>query len=327
MKHGKKRFEYYLDKSESILKQAANDVNPALWLYGNNARTTFFMLEGLSKLYAGLHNENKFDKIKDQVKLLEDGIGMIDFYDNVGKDLQKKEGIPEFIISYMQAQTREKMQRLNEILKEKRWISEDAERINKIRSKLKKADWLEPKKELTSILNFYLDSIREIKLFIPEKFTEMEAQVHSLRRKLRWLSIYPQALQGAIQLNENGQPDNTTEKYLTPEIRESVFNKMPEKADNEYVLMLEKKYFLSLSWMIADIGKIKDEGLNILAVAEAFQQIKGLNHDDALHETFGLLGIENDSLEKLLNRTTIICQSFFAEGHLDKLIYGIYPKK
>ena len=57
---GPQRFEYFLMKLEELLAQAAATKNPALFLYQNDARTKLFMLEGLSKLYAGMHNKKKF---------------------------------------------------------------------------------------------------------------------------------------------------------------------------------------------------------------------------------------------------------------------------
>ena len=65
MKIGIERFEFYLVKLEELLKQAIREKNPGLWLYINDTRTTIFMLEGLAKLYAGLHNKKRFIKIKE----------------------------------------------------------------------------------------------------------------------------------------------------------------------------------------------------------------------------------------------------------------------
>ncbi|MBS1758205.1 MAG: hypothetical protein JSU03_13100, partial [Bacteroidetes bacterium] len=86
MKHGRERFEFYLVKLEALFAQAIADKNPALWLYNNNARTPLFMLEGLAKLYAGIHNKKKFLKIKEHFKLLEDTLGAIDYYDGFAKE-------------------------------------------------------------------------------------------------------------------------------------------------------------------------------------------------------------------------------------------------
>lgn len=327
MKPGKRKFLFYLDQIEAQLTEAAKDINPALWLYTHNTRTPLFMLEGLAKLYASLHNRNRFEKIKAQVKLLEDGIGKIDYYDNVAKDLRRMNNIPESIIHYLEAQAREKIQHLNEVLKADNWMGDNPKRIGKIRSKLEEADWKKEKKELEGIVDFYHESVKEIKAFMPTRYTELEAQVHSMRRKLRWLSIYPQALLGSIQLHDNGISDPKTEPYLTEAIRQSPFNQLPAPGTTEYVLLLEKKYFLSLSWMIAELGRIKDEGLTILAVVEALQQGGIRDRNDAVQHACAILGKPADCLHQLLDTSTIICNRFFTEGMLDQLIVGIQPNE
>ena len=141
MKKGQARFDYFLNKLQELLDKSSKQKNPALWLYQNNARTPLFMLEGLAKLYAGLHNKKKFSKLKDQFKLLEDALGAIDYYDAFAKEFLLNKNIPATITNYLQAQSREKIQRLNETLKEKEWISAGNIRIAKIRKKLAKADW------------------------------------------------------------------------------------------------------------------------------------------------------------------------------------------
>jgi len=50
MYKGEQRFNFFLDQLQSLLANAQNQKNPALWLYSNNARTTLFMLEALAKL-------------------------------------------------------------------------------------------------------------------------------------------------------------------------------------------------------------------------------------------------------------------------------------
>jgi len=85
MKLGLRRFTYYTTQAEDLLIKARREDNPAIWLYTNGARTPFFMLEALAKLYAGLHNNKKFDKLKNHFKLVEDGLGQIDYYDSLVK--------------------------------------------------------------------------------------------------------------------------------------------------------------------------------------------------------------------------------------------------
>jgi len=326
MKNGIERFEFWLMKVETLLTQSAVEKNPGLWLYSNDIRTPLFMLEGLAKMYAGIHNKNRFSKLKEDFKLLEDTLGAIDYYDSFAKEFAKESGIPISVTEYIQAQTREKIQRFNDLLQERGWVGEYADRLKKIRKKLKGADWLKDEKEINGIADFYKDSIDEINDFVAAtkcKFTEIETQVHSIRRKLRWLSIYPKALQGCIQLTDSNIEDENLAKYLTEDTINSPFNKMPDAAGNRYFLMLEKNYFLALSWMIASLGKLKDNGLRVIAVTEAFQQTKGISKPEALALTYQVLGEQQPKLTAILSGSSAICENYFKEKNLDKLLSGI----
>jgi hypothetical protein len=323
---GPARFLYYLTRLQSLLEKAGKQKNPALWLYKNDARTPLFMLEGLAKLYISIHNPKKFIKLKVQFKLLEDVLGAIDYYDNMAKDLSANKKIPADVINYLQAQTREKIQSLNEMLIEKEWLSADGARFKKIQKKLSRADWLKEEPEIVAINEFYGNSIYAITAFINSSgcnFKNIESEVHELRRKLRWLSIYPQAIRGSIQLSKNKTTPKQLVKYLTKEITTSAFNIMPDAGDASCFLLLEQNYFYSLSWMIAELGKIKDAGLHVIAMKEALQQTTNLTDEAVYKKTYQLLGSKQPTLEQSLAAASGICKIYFKEHNLENLVYGM----
>ena len=325
MKNTATLFNKWLDQLDTLLTKAASQKNPALWLYQNNARTPLFMLEGLAKLYAGIHNKKKFSKLKAQFKLLEDVLGSIDYYDSFAKEFSKNKKIPAAITGYLQAQTREKIQSLNEALKEHGWIGSEEKRTDTIRKKLKKADWKSSKAEIKGMLDFYKTSITEIVAFTGKTnfhFENVEADVHELRRKLRWLSIYPQALQGCVQLSKQKTSNKTLTKYLTKEIINSPFNKMPDAGDNKHFLLLEQTHFYALSWMIAELGKLKDTGLRVIAIKEALQQVSVTDHVQALKKAYTYTGSLQPQIKNLLLKADQICKAYFKEKQLQKLVIG-----
>lgn len=330
MKKGLLRFEFYLNQLDALFTKAVEQKNPALWLYNNNARTPLFMLEGLAKMYIEFHDKKFFSKLKEQIKLLEDTIGAIDFYDVFSKEFAKNKKIPASSINYLQAQTREKIQSLNEILKEKEWISESNTRLTKIRAKLEKLDWEKEKKEAKKIEAFYGEAIYEINEFIhsPEfHFDNVEADVHEIRRKIRWLSIYPQALQGAIQLVKSKSTNPVLKKYKTKEITTSAFNKMPDAGNAQHFVLLDQDRFFALSWMIAELGKLKDSGLGVIALKEALQQTSTSKEDAALQKSYQLLGTKQVKLETILKETAKICKTYFSENNLEYLVVGVSEAK
>jgi hypothetical protein len=102
MKKGIKRFDFYLNQLENLLIEASAQADAGLWLYGNNVRTTLFMLEGLSKIYSGLHDKTIFSKINANFKLLEDLLGAVDYYDAFAKEFSANKKIPASITKYCQ---------------------------------------------------------------------------------------------------------------------------------------------------------------------------------------------------------------------------------
>ncbi len=325
MKKGQARFDLFLAQFQMLLDKAGKQKNPALWLYQNNARTPLFMLEGLAKLYAGIHNKKKFIKIKAHFKLLEDAIGQIDYYDAFAKEFAGNKKIPATVVSYLQAQTREKIQSLNEILTEKDWIGSGKSRIEKIRKKLKKADWLDEQKDVEGVRDFYFSSINGILEFSNQKnfhFENVEKDVHELRRMLRWLSIYPQALKGCIQLSQSKKSPAYLSKYLTKAITGSPYNVMPDAGDLRYFLLLDKTRFYALSWMISELGNLKDSGLRLEVIKEALIQSGSTNEKAALIKARSFLGNRQLTEQQVLDQAEAILKTFCKEQNLESLVIG-----
>lgn len=331
MKNGLARFNYYLNQLEELIAKSSKQKNPALWLYQNNARTPLFMLEGLAKMYAGIHNKKKFTKIKEHTKLLEDALGQIDYYDAFAKELSANKKIPSTVLTYLQAQSREKIQSLNELLTEKKWLGDGGDRIEKVRKKLKKADWLDEKDDVKSIHEFYITSINKILEFINEKdfhFTDVEKDVHEFRRMLRWLSIYPQALRGCIQL---GKPKTAAPKVLTKYLNQTItgspYNKMPDAGEQKYFLLLDQNRFYALSWMIAELGNLKDSGLKVEVIKEALLQTSKTNEREALAKAYKFAGAGQKTLQQLLDAAEEMSKTFCKEKNLENLIMAVAEVK
>jgi uncharacterized protein with HEPN domain len=330
MKKGIERFDFYLNQLEKLLTEAAKQPDAAHWLYANNARTTVFMLEGLAKIYSNLHDKKVFSEIKESFKSLEDAIGAIDYYDNFAKEFAANKKITVAVTKYSQEKTVESTAKFNALLIENKWLGENATQLKSIRKKLKDVKWQKGKDEVKEIEAYYKEQIDKINAFFGEHakgFTELETQVHELRRKLRWLSIFPQALRGNIQLFDTNDKNDDLTKYLVPEIVNSPFNKMPDAGENKHLFMLNKPYFLALSWLIAELGKLKDRGLRIHLLCETIKEIKGLSEADALTQTYKMLAPDSTTLDEILSAASEICGKFFAEKIPDKLIHGVFKVK
>ena len=325
MNKGLKRFTFYTDQLTELLNKSSNQENPALWLFNNNARAPFFMLEGLAKLYKKIHDPKLFDSLKDHFKLVEDGLGQTDYYYSLSLTFETNSQIPIDYKQYIKKQIEEKADKLNEILTDKDWLSSDNKRIIKTSKKLSEVDWLSPDDEVEAISHFYQTEIASINKFAEETnfhFTDVEKDVHELRRKIRWLSIYPQALQGLIQYAPETKPAPFLEKYLTEEIINSPYNKLPAQGDNSSIIQLHKNYFLALSWLIAKLGNLKDEGLRLTGLCEAIKQSTDCSQEEAMIRAYKLLGNKQRKMQEILDNAEVITKLFFEENNLKHLLAG-----
>ena len=319
---GKSRFLFYLNQLQNILEKAESSENVALSIYSQNARTPLFMLEGLSRIYKKMHGKKKFSKLNTLFKDFEDRLGSIDFYDGFYHEFENDKRMPDLIVSYVNDKKEEALKLLGEDLKETKWIGKNKKRISKIIKKLDKIDWLDDKEDAREILKayqHYVDKITRKYQVNKIHFTDLESDVHELRRELRWLSIYPQALLGLMQLTSEAEPQEFLKKYLTPEIVNSPYNVMLDGSGLPDHIILNRNYFFALSWMIAELGKLKDSGLKIELLEESLVSVyKTSAHTEQLAYS---LGDENKlTIAEVLYQSETIAQTFFEENILEHLI-------
>ena len=316
MKQGKSRFDCQLNKIETLRIQAVKQENPAEWLFLNDMRTPMFMLEALSKMYANWHNKKIFEKLNEIFKTLEDTLGAIDYYAAFEKEFADNAEIPTAVKSFLTERKKEQIEKLYRLLEEDGWFS--GKRLRKINEKLAEVDWLNEADEHELLKTFYQKEIKKIVKFSLKTqfiFDNVEEDVHELRRRLRWLSIYPQAMQGAIKLENRPPLSKHLKKYLTPDIVNSPYNKFPTSDTQSLFLILDESYFYALSWMIKELGKIKDQGLKINVLQEAFAK-----DESPLETAYKILGDDYPRIETLLESASRIVKQYFEEDNLNHII-------
>ena len=316
MKQGKSRFDCQLNKIETLRIQAVKQENPAEWLFLNDMRTPMFMLEALSKMYANWHNKKIFEKLNEIFKTLEDTLGAIDYYAAFEKEFADNAEIPTAVKSFLTERKKEQIEKLYRLLEEDGWFS--GKRLRKINEKLAEVDWLNEADEHELLKTFYQKEIKKIVKFSLKTqfiFDNVEEDVHELRRRLRWLSIYPQAMQGAIKLVPHYPLSKHLKKYLTPDIVNSPYNKFPTSDTQSLFLILDESYFYALSWMIKELGKIKDQGLKINVLQEAFAK-----DESPLETAYKILGDDYPRIETLLESASRIVKQYFEEDNLNHII-------
>lgn len=322
MKHIKIQFKVLLDQISVLLADATHHENPARYLFSHDLRTPLFYLEGLARIYAGTgpHKE-EFKNLQEKFKLLEDMLGRIDYYEELNKQLAQQTSLPENIKSHFLIPAKNAISDLNEVLTHFNWLN--GEQIQEIQDELEEVPWKSPQKEHDRLQKFYVKQIEKITAFAQHgdvSFTDMELGVHELRRKLRWLSIYAHALQGAIQLVEIDKERKPLEKYLTEPVLQSRFNKLPPATEGTVPLLLSQYNFYALSWMIGRLGELKDQGLTLLSLAQAMSETYHISDEEALQQAKEALGEKTADLATLLAEANKITRQFFKDDILKDLL-------
>lgn len=329
MKPGKIRFQNQITKVENLINQSVKHHNQVLWLFLHDLRTPMFMLEGLSKLYAEINDDTVFTKLKEQFKLVEDTLGAVDYFVAFQKEFAADSKIPSSVNDYFKRKTNEKLEFLGKILKEEGWL--DGKKLKSIAKKLDEIKWADEASETKLLNKFYAKQTKKINEFVEETgfpFTNIEEHVHEIRRRIRWLSIYPQALNGAVKFSETTSKAKYLTKYLTPDIVNSPFNIMPISEKQTEYLVFDKNKFLALSSMISQLGVLKDKGLKINALKDAFQETLLLKDNDAYEKVYSILGKKYPTLDEILTDSSNIFKTFFEEKNLDFVVKpSAFPEK
>ncbi len=302
-----------IDAINDLLEQSKAQKNPALYLFNNNARAILFKLEGLCRLYKNLHNKKRFEKLQTKAKELEDALGVIDYYNALAQNpaiIKDKK-----IFEYFSAELADEFTFLNALLEVTYFKKAN---FKKAKKKITSAKWLSAEKEAQKIAAFYEEEKKELKLFASSLgYTDMELHVHELRRKLRWLSIYAQATNGLIQLTNETSP--IFNAYKTKEIVSSPFNALPKGDGLPYHVWLHGDAFYALSWLIQELGSLKDKGLTIAAIENALHKIN-TEQDSAAVEQKALQILNTKETElALLDKAKFMTEKFIKDGALDLL--------
>lgn len=318
---GKARFIYFLNQVQSTLRKAEESQSPALLIYKENIRTPFFMLEALTRLYKKMQDKKKFKKLSVCFKEIEDLLGAINFYDAFHKEFLTCKNMPSPVTDYLKNKMDEKIKALNHLLKKEKWIGEKNKRVEKILKKLDKIDWPDEEEDAMELLDIYRYYIHKIGQNYQSNLTfkDIETDVHELRRELRWLSIYPQALRGLIQFKVDNGSQDFLNKYLTPEIVNSPYNVMPDGSALQYHILINKNYFYALSWMIDALGTLKDSGLTVMALEESLRSVYHITSGTE-QLVYSICDDTQMKIPEILTRSQQIAKTFFDENILENLI-------
>ncbi|MES2763592.1 MAG: hypothetical protein V4677_15360 [Bacteroidota bacterium] len=314
-------FLFYSKQLQTLLTKAAKQDNPAMWLYQNGARTPLFMLEALTRLHSKAFDEKIFDKWNKRFKKMEDLFGEMDLYIVFEKEFRANKKIPTETLKYFKVNADKYTEKCNQRLYEKDWLNN---KLESFESKLSEFT-VDYNQEYIDELQFSIvdevDAILNFVLKYDYQFTKLEEQVHEVRRKLRWLSIYGQALQGLIQLKKPAKKHKPHINYFTKSVLNSSFNKLPAKPKYTALIYFDADSFYALSWLIDELGKLKDNGLRIQELKNALYISDEITEVHAREKAISMLGFKKTVEADILKEASRIIQTAISKDKiLDKLV-------
>lgn len=272
LRSGHRRFIKHLGRLLPCLSQASVASDPALALFQTPARQWLFYLQSLCRVYREVQGKKPFKALAEPIKALEDQLGAVDYWDAWLKEAATKKGFPARMKSVLERHKSGELATLQKLIDSDGWFANDFERIRSILDALSEVDWHKPNKDRRKVAEFLSDELKEIEKEYRDgeiDFAELELGVHEFRRQLRWISIYAQSLEGLVQLRSVEPVPGDLKKYMTKAIKESRYNILPPREEGIEPVYLSAPHFYALSWVIAEIGEIKDDGLKIEAFNHA----------------------------------------------------------
>lgn len=301
MKYSKQLFTHYMSIWARLLQQAAGTTDPAAYLLSHDARTPLFYLEAMTRVLMHEHNPKKMRRLNEWFKKMEDALGLMDYYAGLINDFKGNRKIPQTIKQDLVEELKSATTNLNTLLIELGWLGEKADRVRKIHQYSQQMDWLGQKNLHAALKQRYQSDVHSITRRMKQPFEEIERDVHELRRDVRWLSIYPQAFKGLINLRAIEPTPEALLKYASPEIVQSPYNQLPSVSNVNKVLYLNISAYYAMSWLIAQLGVLKDSGLRLLALAQRLQAHQKCSEAEALKNAQTMLGTTQPSVDDLLN--------------------------
>lgn len=252
-----------LESLKALALSRSAKQTPELYLYKNGSRNILFRIEGLLRICRKVYDKKTFNTKYKLIKSLEDALGSIDYFDSLDKEFTATRQARSFI-AYFNNHTTDKINNFKKVISETNFCTKEFfEDFAKIMSETK---WNDAVKEREKIRKFLIRQIEKIEEDFKSgdlNFNDLESGLHEVRRRIRWVSIYASSINGLIQLKKTSAKDESLQKYLTKETVASPFNKFPKPIKGIKSIYITDENFYALSWLINELGILKDEGLKL----------------------------------------------------------------
>jgi hypothetical protein len=314
-KYDHQLFQNYLQASLELFQKAIGEKGPSYFLYQHKARSPLFMVEALIRLVNRLIDDKEIRHSLKAVKKLEDRIGKIDEADGFLQLFGNNKKVKRAQLGHFREKRDKILQKSDAKLIDKAYyqnlfhniISEFTINFNDRMLILKLKEII--LKELEKAHHYFLKH--------RTRFSSIE-EVHEIRRKLRWISMYAQALNGVVVLKDDKTKYKWEKEMITQADKKLKYNKLEINKQLEEHIEFNNKAFLAISHVITQLGTIKETGLQIAALASSLKDI-GITGKEATRIARQQLGIRKSEKE-LLQEAHELMESFFVTHRIHELL-------
>lgn len=296
---------------DMLLTSAAAE-KPGEHFYKSGARNVLFRLEANFRMYRKIAGSKKLDRWYKDFKDLEDFLGSMDFHESMFEEFKNTPKLESTARKIFLDRYTEECDFLAVKLQENGWFKED--KFNELEKELANLKTRSSEEENKEVALYVIEELEKVQNQYAEgeiDLSKLEEGLHEFRRKIRWISIYAAIMEGGIQLKQVQPVDENIRKYCPDNIVNSSFNKFPEPMPGQESIVVQAPWFYALSWLIQELGELKDTGQRFEAAHELAIQA---NLSPEEREAFLL-----DYKTKLSYNPTNILHE--AECHIDNFLY------
>ncbi|MGQ0503829.1 MAG: hypothetical protein ACT4TC_00765, partial [Myxococcaceae bacterium] len=280
---------------EDAILQEPQDAGKLLDLMmTQDLRRQVFLLEGQMRMYRGQYGE-PFEKLRARSEQFEDQLGQVSLYRGLVK-LALEKSAPTEVVEHLQLEQKRAEAKAIRLIKQE-WMPNPANRdqipgINRVVDAVTETNWpgyADDRTQLKMELAKHLDGV------VKDDFdmNDTEGGIHRLRRALRWVSVYIEATNGLMQLNDQINPLPEIAPLLEHPLATSKYMRLPP-ADREAARVdLPKSLYVAVAKWVQELGALKDKGEPVELLSEVYLKL-GLAADasEAHQQVETLLGQE-----------------------------------
>jgi len=271
------RFVYLFMPLQAILTSDRDPDKVAKILILPDSRRMIFEVEALARLYRRV-DEERFDAIRTTIKRIEDAVSALEA-DTKFLEFATAIHATQPVLDQMTKVANQSHQSLKNIVKAN-WTPDNRGRIPAIAEFFEQAfkDQNElnlNKRDRREISDAMID---ELKKFRDDDLdiSDLEQGLHELRRRLRWIAYYVNALDGVFTLTlDRGQ--STIQEYndmiKNPTWNDTPYLKFDQSGRESSSIALSRPYFVAASKFVDDLGTIKDIAEYYIATEDAYLKL------------------------------------------------------